>query len=91
MDAIELKAQAYGIKVFEVVEYNTSKNCAYHDVEVERNPRGVVSCPKGHRLHSELNCSLDILKKAVNVIISTVKKPISFIVDHNRVAPIKGL
>jgi transposase len=91
MDTIELKAQEYGMKVFEVVEYNTSKNCAYHDVEVERNPRGVVSCPKGHRLHSELNCSLDILKKAVNVIISTVKKPISFIVDHNRVAPIKGL
>jgi transposase len=91
MDTIELKAQEYGIKVFEVVEYNTSKYCAYHDdVEVERNPRGVVSCPKGHRLHSDLNGALNILKKAVNVIVSTVKKPISFIVDHNRVAPVKG-
>jgi len=90
MDTIELKAQAYGIKVFEVVEYNTSKYCAYHDVEVERNPRGVVSCPKGHRLHSDLNGALNILKKAVNVIVSKIKKPISFIVDHNIVAPVKG-
>jgi len=91
MDTIELKAQEYGIRVFEVVEYNTSKNCAYHDVEVERKPRGIVSCPKGHRLHSDLNGALNILKKAVNVIVSKVKKPISFIVDHNRVAPIKGV
>ncbi len=40
MDAIELKAQEYGMKVFEVVEYNTSRYCAYHSVEVERRPRG---------------------------------------------------
>jgi transposase len=31
MEAIELKAQGYGIRVFEVVEYNTSKYCAYHN------------------------------------------------------------
>ncbi|MFP3133281.1 MAG: RNA-guided endonuclease TnpB family protein, partial [Nitrososphaeria archaeon] len=91
MDTIELKAQEYGIKVLEVVEYNTSKYCAYHDnVEVSRNPRGVVICPKGHKLHSDLNGALNILKKAVNVIVLKVKKPISFIVDHNRVAPVKG-
>ena len=90
IDVIELKAQEYGMKVFEVVEYNTSKYCAYHGVEVERNPRGVVSCPAGHRLHSDLNGALNILKKAVNVMVSTVKKPLSFIVDHNRVAPVKG-
>jgi transposase len=91
MDTIELKAQEYGMKVFEVVEYDTSKYCAYHNVEVERKPRGVVSCPRGHRLHSDLNGALNILKKAVNVIVSKVKKPISFIVDHNRVAPVKGV
>jgi len=90
MDAIELKAQEYGMKVFEVVEYNTSKYCAYHGFEVSRNPRGVVSCPKGHKLHSDLNGALNILKKAVNVMVSTVKRPLSFIVDHNRVAPVKG-
>jgi len=90
MDAIELKAQEYGMKVFEIVEYNTSKYCVYHDVEVTRNPRGVVSCPKGHKLHSDLNGALNILKKAVNVIVSAVKKPLSFVVDHNRVAPLMG-
>jgi len=91
MDVIELKAQEYGMKAFEVVEYNTSKYCAYHDVEVRRGPRGVISCPKGHKLHSDLNGALNILKKAVNVTVSTVKKPLSFIVDHNLVAPVKGV
>jgi len=91
MDAIELKAQEYGMKAFEVVEYNTSKYCAYHDVEVKRGPRGVISCPKGHKLHSDLNGALNILKKAANATVSTVKKPLSFIVDHNGVAPVKGV
>jgi len=90
MEVIELKAQEYGIRVFEVIEYNTSKYCAYHGVEVTRDPRGVVNCPKGHRLHSDLNGALNILKKATGITISTIKKPLSFIVDHNRVAPIKG-
>ena len=90
MKAIELKAQEYGMKVYEVVEYNTSKYCAYHDVQVSRNPRGVVTCPKGHKLHSDLNGALNILKKAVGIAISTVKKPLSFLVLHNGVAPIKG-
>jgi len=90
MNIIELKAQEYGIRVFEVVEYNTSKYCAYHDVEVTRDPRGVVNCPKGHKLHSDLNGALNILKKATGIVISAIKKPLSFVVDHNRVAPIKG-
>jgi len=88
-NAIELEAQEYGMKVYEVVEYNTSKYCAYHDVEVKRRPRGVVICPKGHKLHSDLNGALNILKKDAGITISTVKKPLSFIVGHNGVAPIK--
>jgi len=90
MNAIELKAQEYGMKVYEVVEYNTSRYCAFHDVQASRNPRGVVSCPKGHKLHSDLNGALNILKKAVGIAISTVKKPSSFLVLHNGVAPVKG-
>jgi len=90
MNIIELKAQEYGIRVFEVIEYNTSRICAYHGVEVERGPRGVVSCPKGHKLHSDLNGALNILKKATGIVISAIKRPLSFIVDHNRVAPVKG-
>jgi len=91
MNAIELKAQEYGMKVYEVVEYNTSKYCAYHEVEVSRNPRGVVTCPKGHKLHSDLNGALNILKKAIGTTIMTVKKPLSFLVLHNGVAPVKGV
>ena len=90
MNIIELKAQEYGMRVFEVIEYNTSKYCAYHGVEVERGPRGVINCPLGHKLHSDLNGALNILKKATGIVISAIKKPLSFIVDHNRVAPIKG-
>jgi len=90
MDVIELKAQEYGMRVFEVIEYNTSRICAYHGVRVERGPRGVVNCPKGHRLHSDLNGALNILKKATGIVISAIKRPLSFIVDHNRVAPING-
>jgi len=90
MNIIELKAQEYSMKVYEVVEYNTSKYCAYHDVEVSRNPRGVVSCPKGHKLHSDLNGALNILKKAIGTVVSTVRKPLSFLVLHNGVAPVKG-
>jgi len=90
MNIIELKAQEYGIRVFEVIEYNTSRICAYHGVEVVRGPRGVVNCPKGHRLHSDLNGALNILKKATGITISAIKRPLSFIVDHNRVAPVKG-
>jgi len=90
MNIIELKAQEYGIRVFEVIEYNTSKYCAYHGVEVERGPRGVINCPKGHKLHSDLNGALNILRKATGIVISAIKKPLSFIVDHNRVAPVKG-
>jgi len=90
MDAIELKAQEYGMKAFEVVKYNTSKYCAYHDVEVKRHPRGVVSCPKGHELYSDLNGALNILKKATGIVVSAIKKPLSFVVDHNGVAPVMG-
>jgi len=90
MDIIELKAQEYGMKAFEVVEYNTSKYCAYHDLEVKRGPMGVISCPKGHKLHSDLNGALNILKKATGMVISTMKRPLSFIVDHSTVAPVKG-
>jgi len=89
IEAIELKAQEYGIKVFIVIEYNTSKYCAYHNVEVKRKPRGVVHCPKGHKLHSDLNGALNIMKKATGKTPLVIKKPLSFIVDHNKVAPIK--
>ena len=89
MEAIELKAQEYGIRVFEVVEYNTSRYCAYHNVKVKRKPRGVIHCPKGHKLHSDLNGALNIMRRAIGKIPLVIKKPLSFIIDHNKVAPAK--
>ncbi|MFP3293022.1 MAG: transposase [Nitrososphaeria archaeon] len=90
MDAIELKAQEYGIRVYEVVEYNTSNHCAIHDAKVTRGPRGVVTCPLGHRLHSDLNGALNILRLGAVAIPAAVGRPLSFLVDHSGVAPAKG-
>jgi putative transposase len=90
MDAIELKAQEYGIRVYEVVEYDTSNHCAIHGMKVARGPRGVVTCPLGHRLHSDLNGALNILRRGAGSMPATLKKPLSFLVDHGGVAPVKG-
>jgi len=90
MDAIELKAQEYGIRVYEVLEYNTSNHCAIHGTKVARGPRGVVRCPLGHRLHSDLNGALNILRRGAGSMPATLKRPLSFLVDHSGVAPAKG-
>jgi len=90
MDAIELKAQEYGIRVYEVVEYSTSNHCAVHGTKVARGPRGVVTCPLGHRLHSDLNGALNILRRGVGSMPAAVGRPLSFLVDHGGVAPVKG-
>jgi putative transposase len=90
MDVIELKAQEYGIRVYEVEEHNTSNHCAVHGTKVARGPRGVVTCPLGHRLHSDLNGALNILRRGAGSIPAIVNKPLSFLVDHCGVAPVKG-
>jgi len=90
MDAIELKAQEYGIRVYEVVEYNTSNHCAVHGTKVARGPRGVVACPLGHKLHSDLNGALNILRRGAGSMPATLGRPLSFLVDHGGVAPAKG-
>jgi putative transposase len=90
MDAIELKAQEYGMRVYEVLEYSTSNHCAIHGMKVARGPRGVVTCPLGHRLHSDLNGALNILRRGAGAIPATLKGPLSFLVDHGGVAPVKG-
>jgi len=40
---------------------------------------GVVGCPMGHRLDSDLNGALNILKKASGSVVSTVNIPFSFL------------
>jgi len=90
MDAIELKAQEYGIRVYEVLEYDTSNHCAVHGTKVARGPRGVVTCPLGHKLHSDLNGALNILRRGAGSMPTTLRRPLSFLVDHSGVAPAKG-
>uniref|UniRef100_A0A7C3WWA4 Transposase n=1 Tax=Thermofilum pendens TaxID=2269 RepID=A0A7C3WWA4_THEPE len=53
-----------GVAVFLVPEERTSSFCAYHGCGVVRGPRGLVRCPLGHTLHSDLNAALNILKQA---------------------------
>jgi len=50
----------------------------------------VVRCPLGHRLHSDLNGALNILRRGAGSIPAMVNKPLSFLVDHSGVAPAKG-
>lgn len=83
------KLVEYGMKVYSVVEYNTSRYCAYHNLKVERRPRGVINCV-GHKLHSDLNGALNIMKKVTKEIPTRIRKPLSFHVFHEGVAPIKG-
>jgi len=90
MDVIELKAQEYGMRVFEVVEYDASKYCAYHNVKVKGHPRGAVS-PKGHKLHSDLNSNFKHPQKSKEYGSFSNKETLSFIVEHSRVALAKGV
>ncbi len=80
IDAIVNKLYEYGIKTYLVVEYNTSRFCAYHDVEVERNPRGVINCPRHHKLHSDVNGALNIMKLGIKKIVNALGKPLSFLI-----------
>jgi hypothetical protein len=90
MDTIELKAQEYGIRVYEVLEYSTSNHCAIHGTKVARDPRGVVTCPLGHKLHSDLNGALNILRRGAGSMPATLEMPLSFLVGHSGVAPSRG-
>ena len=64
IEEIARAAENYGIAVYLVPEENTSRVCARHGCEVERGPRGLVRCPYGHVMHSDINAALNILKRA---------------------------
>ncbi len=90
IDAIVTKLYEYGIKTFLVVEYNTSRFCAYHDVKVDRKTRGVINCPRHHKLHSDVNGALNIMRLEVKKIVNVLSKPLSFLVLSSGVTPLKG-
>jgi putative transposase len=50
----------------------------------------VITCPLGHKLHSDLNGALNILRRGAGAIPATLRRPLSFLVDHGGVAPAKG-
>jgi putative transposase len=60
---IAVTAENRGIPAFEIPEDNTSKVCARHGCEVVRKPRGLVWCPYGHAMHSDVNAAMNILKR----------------------------
>jgi len=84
------KLYEYGISTFLVIKYNTSRFCAFHGVEVERKPRGVINCSFGHKLHSDVNGALNIMRLGVKKIVNALSKPLSFLVLSSGVSPLKG-
>ena len=65
----------HGIAAFAVPEDGTSRVCARHGCEVVRKPRGLVKCPHGHVMHSDLNAALNILLRGASALGLTVKVP----------------
>ena len=57
-------AENCGIAAYLVPEEGTSRVRARHGCEVQREPRGLVWCPYGHVMHSDINAALNILKRA---------------------------
>jgi putative transposase len=73
IEEIARAAENYGIAAYLVPEENTSKTCARHGCEVQRGPRGLVRCPYGHAMHSDINAALNILKRAGGKVPERVK------------------
>ncbi|MGC9077108.1 MAG: hypothetical protein ACP5HT_07745 [Conexivisphaera sp.] len=48
---------------------------------------GIVACPMGHKLHSDLNGALNILRRGSGILVEGDLRPLSFIVDHNGAVP----
>jgi putative transposase len=58
--------------------------------ENDRMLRGVVNCPFGHKLHSDVNGALNIMKLDIRKIGNALSKPLSFLVLSSGVTPLKG-
>jgi len=65
----------HGIAVFAVAEDGTSRLCARHGCEVQRGPRGLARCERGHTMHSDVNATLNILLRGARLPGLTVKIP----------------
>jgi putative transposase len=86
---IAVAAENRGIPAFEVPEDGTSKVCARHGCEVVRKPRGLVRCPYGHAMHSDVNAAMNILKKGGGKVPMRVRV-LSFIPTASKVIAVNG-
>jgi putative transposase len=82
-----------GIPAFAVSEDGTSKICAYHKVEVVREPRGLIRCPHGHTMHSDVNAALNIMLRGLTALGIEAELPkrikvLSFLATPGGVKPI---
>jgi len=81
-----------GIPAFAVSEDGTSRECAYHGCEVVRKPRGLVTCPYGHTMHSDINGALNIMLRGLEALGIKAELPrrikvLSFLPTPSRVKP----
>jgi len=72
---VSVTLENYGIAAFAVPEDETSKVCVRHGCEVVRKPRGLVKCPHGHVMHSDINAALNILVQGSSALGLAVKVP----------------
>jgi putative transposase len=84
---IAVTLENHGIPVFEIPEDYTSKVCARHSCEMVRKPRGLVWCPYGHTMHSDINAAMNILARGGGKVPARVKV-LSFIPTACRVIPV---
>jgi putative transposase len=85
--------ESAGIPAFAVSEDGTSRECAYHNVEVERSPRGLIHCPHGHTLHADVNGGLNIMARGLTALGIGAEPPtkirvLSFLATPSGVKPI---
>jgi putative transposase len=83
-----------GIAAFTVSEDNTSKECAYRRVEGRRKPRGLVTCPYGHTMHSDINEGLNVMARGLEALGIEARLPeqirvLSFLATPRGVKPIE--
>jgi putative transposase len=86
---IAVAAENHGIPAFEIPEDGTSKKCARHECEVVRGPRGLVRCPYGHVMHSDVNAAMNILARGGGRVPVRVRV-LSFVPTASKVIAVNG-
>jgi putative transposase len=86
---LAITLENHEIALFEISENGTSRTCARHGCEVVRKPRGLVWCPFGHTIHSDINAAMNILARGGGKVSGRVKV-LSFIPTASKVIAVNG-